>query len=196
MGLGNLFQTASFGLVGGSGDGSGLSETLFGDQGKGAAESQERQNEENRRFIAQQAEQARGDIFNLIPAAETNRQLGTQAALDIFGQTIPQQLDVFQRGNVGAQQALTQGLPQIQAALLGQPVDFGQIQPQSISFNTDFAQQRLPDFISTQQAIPAANPENQQLIQQALEMARRTQSGEFDNTQRQANIGQLLAGGR
>ena len=133
--------------------GGGLT-TLFGDQGRGAQAAQAAENERTREFIRQQAEEARGDIFQLFPSAEENIQRGAQAGLDVLAQSIPEQLGVFSQGNVGAQRALTQGLPQIQAALLGQPIDFGQIQPQQLDFSTLFAQQQLPNFINTTTALP------------------------------------------
>ena len=133
----------------------GLTGDLFGDvTGEEQAAAQARENLESREFIERQAEQARGDVLKLFPAAEEARQLGTQGALDIFGQTIPQQLDVFQRGNVGAQQTLTQGLPQILAALRGTPIDLSQLQPQTLAFDPSFAQQQLPQFQSTASLFP------------------------------------------
>jgi hypothetical protein len=47
----------------------------------------------------------------------------------VFGQSLPAQTDVFQQGNVGAQQAILSGLPQIQNALIGGNVDLSQLQP-------------------------------------------------------------------
>ena len=123
---------------------------LFGDvTGEDQAAAQAAENTATRESIERLAEQARGDVLNLFPAAEQARQQGTQAALDIFGQTIPQQFGALQQGNVGAQQALTQGLPQIIAALQGAPIDLSQIQPQRLDFDPSFAQQQLPSFQST-----------------------------------------------
>jgi hypothetical protein len=139
------------------GDLGGFTETILGDpspSGKGAQAAQAAENLATREFIKQQAEQARGDIFRLIPAAEEARRLGTQGALDIFGQTIPQQAQVFQQGNVGAQRALTQGLPQILAALRGTPVDISQFQPQTLQFDPSFAQQQVPQFQTTASLFP------------------------------------------
>lgn len=160
--------TSNLGITGSGGKLSQLSDKLFGDvTGEGQAEVQRLENLAKQEFIKQQAEQARGDIFKLFPAAEQARQLGTQGALDIFGQTIPQQMDVFQQGNVGAQQALTQGLPQILAALRGTPIDLSQLQPQTLSFDPSFAQQQLPQFQSTASLFPQQpniNPKNPQTI--------------------------------
>lgn len=102
--------------------------------------------EENRAFAIQQAGQAREDLLRLFPAAEQNINLGFQAGLDTFAQTIPLQAGVFQAGNVAAQQQLLAGAPQVQAALLGGPVDFSALQPTQLPFDTSFSQAQLPEF--------------------------------------------------
>ena len=131
--------------------------TLFGGTDTSSQEAQIQQNEQARRTIAAAQAQARQDAMSLFPAAAANRNLGFQSALDVFGQTIPGQLDVFQQGNVGAQQAILAGLPQAQNAILGLPVDFGAFQPQRLDVNTQFAQQQLPQFQQPQLA-PAGQP--------------------------------------
>ena len=70
--------------------------------------------------------------------------MGFQGALDIFGQSVPEQARLFGGGNVAAQQQLITGLPQIQRALLGQQVDFSQFQPVTLTPNLAFTQQTLP----------------------------------------------------
>ena len=101
---------------------------------------------------------ARKDILNLVPAADINRNLGFQGALDIIGQTTPQQLGVLQQGNVQAQQQLLAGLPQIQNALLGRGVDLAALQPRALNVDSSFAQQKLPEFITTTAALNASQP--------------------------------------
>lgn len=99
-------------------------------------------------FAAKEArDQARADLFKLFPAAQQNLQAGFQGAADIFGQAIPQQANVFQQGNVAAQQQIAQGLPQFQNAILGNPVDFSQFQP---------TQLQQPDFGFLQAQVPQA----------------------------------------
>jgi hypothetical protein len=91
------------------------------------------------------ATQARGDVNRIFPQAQRAAQQGSQAALDIFGQSLPAQTDVFSQGNVGAQQAILSGLPQIQNALLGGNVDFSQMQPFEVQQpDLGFFQQELP----------------------------------------------------
>lgn len=73
---------------------------------KDATKSQERQNEANRDFIESQIGQAREDAASLFPAAELNLLAGQQAALDVFGQSAPQQVQAIQAGSDAARQAI------------------------------------------------------------------------------------------
>ena len=127
--------------------------SVFGGTDRSAQKAQTKANAAAQEFIAGQAAGAREDILRLAPAAEEARNLGFQGALDVFGQTIPQQLQAFQAGNVGAQQQLAAGTPQSINALLGQPVDLSVLQPQTLDFSTQFAQQQLPEFTSSTQAL-------------------------------------------
>lgn len=114
---------------------SAIKDTFFGGAAKKAGEQTQRGLERGQELIAQQSSIAREEGINLFGGAQTALGQGFQGALDVFGQSIPAQAALFQGGNVAAQQQLTQGLPQIQAALLGQPVDFGALQPQTIGGN-------------------------------------------------------------
>ena len=124
-----------------------LVDRIFGGTDTSAQDNQIAANAAAQRFIEQQAGQARQDVIGLSAGSEGNRDLATQAALNIFGQTIPQQINAFQGGNFGAQQAILGGLPQIQNALLGLPVDFNALQPTMLDVDTSFAQQQLPEFL-------------------------------------------------
>lgn len=103
---------------------SDIGESLFGDQGEGAQEQQSRENQQAREFIEQQVTQARGDVLPLFDASAQARQQGAQGALSVLGGAIPSQLDVFQRGNLAAQQAILGG--QFTPQMLG--VDLGFLQ--------------------------------------------------------------------
>ena len=118
-----------------------------------AIKSQEDQKARNEAFIREQAAAAREDILPLFGAAQEARELGAQGALDIFGQTIPQQAQLFQGGNVAAQQALLGGLPQQISAIRGTPFDLSGLQPTQLDFDPSFAQQQLPQFQTTEQAL-------------------------------------------
>lgn len=135
--------------------------SLFGGTDKSSLKAQTAANQATQRFIEQQGRQARGDVLALQPGVEQNRMLGTQAALDVLGQTIPQQFSTFQQGNVGAQQQLLAGLPQFQNAILGLPTDFSQFQPQAIQFDPSFAQQQVPQFVSSADLLGQAGAQPQ-----------------------------------
>ncbi len=98
--------------------------------------------------------QARGDAIPLFQNAQQNALQGFQGALDVFGQTIPQQFEAFQGGNVGAQNAILAGLGQQQAAILGQQLDPNALQAQTLQL-PDFStfQQQLPEFTDINQAL-------------------------------------------
>ncbi len=93
----------------------------------------------------QQRDRAREDVLSLFPSSRDSAQQGFQGALDIFGQSTPMQADLFSQGNLGAQQMISAGLPQIQNALLGLPTDFSAIQP---------PQQTMPDLSFLKQQLP------------------------------------------
>ena len=87
---------------------------------------------------------AKQDLFKLYPAAQQNMQQGYQGALDVFKNTLPQQANTFQAGNVAAQNQLLAGMPQFQNAILGAPVDYSQFQATQLQQpNFDFANQQL-----------------------------------------------------
>ena len=139
-GIGGVIGSGIAGSLGGGDIGAGL---LGGGVSSSSAESlaaQQAANAATQRFIEQQAGQARGDISSLFPQAQDVSRQGFQGALDLIGLGVPQQLGAFQQGNVGAQQAISSTLPQIQNAILGLPVDFGQFQPQQLNIDTSFLQ--------------------------------------------------------
>ena len=86
-----------------------IEDTFFGGAEKKAAKKQQQGIEAGQDFIRQGTAQARGDIQNIFPAAQQALQGGFQNAANIFGQAIPQQANVFQQGNVAAQQQIAQG---------------------------------------------------------------------------------------
>jgi len=93
------------------------------------------------------ADEARADVNKLFPQAQIAGQRGFQAALDVFGQSVPAQQQAFQGGNVAAQQQILNGLPQIQNALFGNQVDLSQLQAyQAPQQDYSFLQQQLPKF--------------------------------------------------
>ena len=111
-----------------------------------AVDAQAEQNAKNEAFIREQAAKAREDIIPLFQAAQGNIAAGGQAALDVFSQTIPRQLNQLTAGSFAAQNQLIKGLPQIQNAILGLPTDLSALKPIRLGPDQSFASQQLPDF--------------------------------------------------
>lgn len=96
---------------------------------KEAAETGAEGQAEASRIIAEQADEARKMIFQLVPIGEQNLQTGAQAALNVLGQSIGPQAEMARGGNIAAQETLISGLPMQRAATLGRDVDYSQLQP-------------------------------------------------------------------
>ena len=94
------------------------------------------------------AAQGRADVTDNMALARQQANQGFQGGLNVFGQSAPAQMDVFQQGNLGAQQQLLAGLPQIQNAILGGNVDLSGLQPFQVQQpDLSFLQQTLPQFL-------------------------------------------------
>lgn len=133
----------------------GVKNTFLGGAEKDAAKAQQRAAEAGQELIRENIAEARDQIRTLFPEARQSAQQGFQSALDVFGQSIPTQANIFQQGNVGAQQMLSQGLPQFQNAILGLPTDLSFAQPQQLTMpDLAFLQQQLG-----QQQAPQAQPD-------------------------------------
>lgn len=118
-----------------------------------AISAQEQAGEKSSAQIEASTAKARDDLFKLYPAAQQNMQQGYQGALDVFKQTLPQQANQFQSGNVAAQNQLLAGMPQFQNAILGGPVDYSQFQA---------TQLQQPDFGFTNQTLDFNDPYKQE----------------------------------
>jgi soluble cytochrome b562 len=116
---------------------------LSNNASKKAASQQSRSDKKARAAVKDAAEQARADIFDRVDTAEDYSRQGYQDALDVFAQTIPQQANTFTQGNLNAQQAILAGLPQIQNAILGAPINYNAFQPTSITPDFGFANQKI-----------------------------------------------------
>jgi len=125
-----------------------VKDTFFGGAEKKAGKAEKKALEASQEFIAKQTDIARTESTRLFGGAQEAQRAGFQAALDIFGQSVPEQARLFGAGNVAAQQQLIGGLPQIQAALLGQPVDFSQFQATQLTPDLSFTQAQLPQSTS------------------------------------------------
>ena len=148
-----------------------LFDTLFGGKDRSAQRHTLAQNERSADVINRNADRAREDVMRLFPAAQHTMQQGVQQALDLYGQSIPQQMGAFQQGNMQAQDAQLRGLSGIQQALMGQPLDLSYGRTQGllspIQYDPSFAQQQAPQFVYGDQAGIQGGP--QQNIQQYLQ---------------------------
>lgn len=138
----------------------GLVKSIFGGTDRSAQTQQVAQNRDSRALFQNLGTQAQDQATALYGASDQNRNITLNQILGLLGGSIPQQLSARQQGNVGAQQQLLAGLPMVQAAIMGQPVNMGSLQPTRINYSTDFARQSAPQFMTTQQALarPAQQP--------------------------------------
>jgi hypothetical protein len=87
---------------------------------KTAAKSAERGQD----ILAQSREQGRSDVMNQFPIAQQSQTKGFEEFRDFLtNQVVPQQTRPFIGGNMAAQEQISRGLPQIQNAILGNPID-------------------------------------------------------------------------
>lgn len=126
----------------------GFFKSVFGGKDNSAQKQQVKQNDAAKEFIERQSDQARSDAFTLFPSAEENRNLGIQAALNVLGGTIPQQLQAFQSGNAAAQAAILGGDPRIT----------------KFNADTSFSRQSLPDFTSIADALSGGDVETENIL--------------------------------
>lgn len=145
-----------------------LFDMLFGGTDNSAQDQQLRQNREAAEVIQRNAERARQDALSLFPAAQGAMAQGIQSAMDLYGQSAPQQMQVFQQGNMGAQDAMLTGLSGIQQALMGRPMDLRAESLRSqfmspIGYDTSYFRQQVPQFqYADQMGLAPGNPQQPQ----------------------------------
>lgn len=125
-----------------------VTKTLFGGTDDSAQQEQKAQNVRNEGNIQQAAMQSRGDLQGGYGDAGTALGQGYGQALQMMGQAIPEQMSTFQQGNLAAQQYLLGGMPMYEAALRGQPINYGAQMPFQVQYNPGFSQQGLPGQVS------------------------------------------------
>jgi len=112
-----------------------------------ARREQERGIREARTIEEQATIRAEGTAGGLFDEARRGTAVGFNQALGLAAQAAPQQAQLFQGGNVAAQQQLLAGLPQQQAAILGGQIDLSGLQPTQLA-TPDFSflqDLRIPD---------------------------------------------------
>lgn len=84
-------------------------------------------------ILAQSREQGRADVMAQFPKAQEAQTRGFEEFRDfVSGQVMPQQVAPFMAGNMAAQEQVARGLPQIQNAILGNPIDTSGFQARQI----------------------------------------------------------------
>lgn len=136
-----------------------VKDNVFGGAAKDAAKQQTKALEEAQDLTRQAATQARGEIMGLFPQAQQNNLAGYQAALDVFNQSAPQQMQMTQQGNQNAQATLLAGLPLMNNALLGAPIDYSALQQQNVTYDPNMFNQQLPTQL--QSILNPPQPEQQ-----------------------------------
>lgn len=122
---------------------------IFGGKDSSAQKAQIDANAADRALFQKNTDTGIRKTEALMNAGDENRNMSFQQALSLLGGSLPAQLDVQQQGNVGAQQQLIQGLPMIQAALMGNPVNLASLQPTRITPDMSWNNTKLPDFKSS-----------------------------------------------
>jgi len=134
---------------------SSVFKSIFGGTDRSAQDRQYGTNELLRGLIMNQADVARGDLMGAYPGASQAINQGSQAAMDLWAQILPQQIGAVQQGGMEAQRFLLGGMPMIQRAIMGGQQDFGNIasgtRPGMVSPNLSFASQQLPQGIANPQ---------------------------------------------
>ena len=110
-------------------------------------------------IIRESADEAKKVVFEMSDIAQQNYQAGTQAGLNVLGQSIAPQSQLARGGNVAAQEQLIAGLGQQQNALLGRPVDMTQLQAYEGGAIPEINYQ-IPEF---QSVIPESEMVNRQI---------------------------------
>ena len=117
-----------------------------------AADSAERGQD----ILAQSREQGRSDVMRQFPIAQQSQTKGFEEFRDFLtNQVVPQQSTPFIGGNMAAQEQISRGLPQIQNAILGNPIDTSGFQARQIGQAPTFDMSKYGPQAPTQ---PAAAP--------------------------------------
>lgn len=100
-----------------------VKDTFFGGAEKKASKAQTEALGRAQDYVEESAAEAKADVNRLFPEAQQAIDAGFGEALDVFTSGVSPRLNTFKRGNMNAQETIAAGMPQIQNALLGRPVD-------------------------------------------------------------------------
>ncbi len=103
-------------------------------------------NREAQEYIRRATNVARSDTARLFPQALGAQRAGNQAALDLYGKSMPQQMQQLRRGNTNAQQVLLNQQGGIESALMGNIMPQQQMSPTRVPYDPSmFTGLQLPD---------------------------------------------------
>lgn len=100
---------------------SGITDSLFGGSDDSGIKAQQKANDRSQAYIKEQSGLARTDANRLFGQGDDARNQGINLAMALMGQSLPQQMQMYQDGNARAQQQLMMGQHAYNAAILGQP---------------------------------------------------------------------------
>jgi hypothetical protein len=128
---------------------SSVVKTLFGGTDTSSQKAQIAANREAADFAREMAAQARGDVMQYVPKGNMAARQGFQSAFDLTTKTAPRMMDATRGGHIRAQEALLAGLPQMQNALMGLPVDLSGLNVSSFGAGDAdiFRDAPLPNFM-------------------------------------------------
>lgn len=95
-------------------------------------------NERSQEYIQDQSAKAERSGEKLFDLAQQNLLTGNSASFNLQKDAFNPQLDAINQGNYNAQSQIAGGLPQIQNALLGLPIDYSAFQPKQVTMDTSF----------------------------------------------------------
>lgn len=95
-------------------------------------------NQRSQEFIEDQALKAENAAGRLFDSSAANLLAGNSAAANLYKDAFNPQMNTLNQGYSNAQNQIYRGMPQIQNALMGLPIDYAAFQPQQITPNTSF----------------------------------------------------------
>ena len=140
-----------------------ITDTLFGGAEKKAAQAQANATKESMQITKEGVQEAKNALNEISPLALQMLGGSAQQGIDLLGAATQNQANLAQEGNVKAQEQIANSLPMIQAALMGQPLDFSKMQATKLQLpNMGFLNQKVsPSINIPQQQAPVANSPTQ-----------------------------------
>lgn len=113
-------------------------------------------NREAMEYQRQATERATSQAIPLFEQAQQNSLQGYGAGIDLLRGMMPAQMNLFQQGNVGAQNIASQAMQQQNAAILGGNIDYSAFQPQTLALPDLGFIPQMPEYGTIADALPQA----------------------------------------